>query len=427
MSDSILQNLFWVLVCYPLIGAVGWTIGGIYYRYFYSGRNRKFQPIAAAEQPMVSIMIPAHNEEVMIEETIEYLMNELNYENYEVLVCDDGSYDMTSEILASLAFRYSNLRVLHVEKNKGKAHAFNIGISFCKGEFVLSNDADTVPEPDALIKYMNYFMDPAYQNCAGVTANMDVQNRSLLLEKSQTVEFSSIVGIIKRSQLGLLGSMYAYSGANTMYRKAAVYDAGLFRQDRATEDISIAWDHQLNGWQALFDPDIMFYMNVPSTLEMLYKQRKRWAKGGIEVYFTNFFKVFKHPLKHISQVVMMIDQTGSILWSFLYCFGLFYMLFRFFWLILSQQTDALLHYVDMIFVFYSFMAIVGSWQLFAALVMDNHAKKLKYLFFAPVYMLWYWQVNTLTIITTFLPALKAVMGLQGEGTWVSPTRTKMKD
>ena len=124
---------------------------------------------------------------------------------------------------------------------------------------------------------------------------------------------------------------------------------------------------------------------------------------------------------------MMIDHKGSILWSFLYCFGLFYMLFRFFWLILSQQTEALLHYVDMIFVFYSFMAIVGSWQLFAALVMDNHAKKLKYLFFAPVYMLWYWQVNTLTIITTFIPALKAVMGLQGEGTWVSPTRTKMKD
>lgn len=113
---------------------------------------------------------------------------------------------------------------------------------------ILSNDADTVPEPDALIRYVNYFIRPGARHIAAVTANMDVQNRTKLIAKSQTVEFSSIVGIIKRTQSAVFGGLYAYSGANTMYRKEALIDVGGFRQDRATEDISIAWDHQLNDW-----------------------------------------------------------------------------------------------------------------------------------------------------------------------------------
>lgn len=83
----------------------------------------------------------------------------------------------------------------------------------------MSNDADTVPEPDALWKYVNYFIRQDAVNISAITANMDVQNRTTIVSKSQTVEFSSIVGIIKRTQQGVLGVIYAYSGANTMYRK----------------------------------------------------------------------------------------------------------------------------------------------------------------------------------------------------------------
>lgn len=193
-----------ILTLYPIIGAICWTIGGIFYRTIYVGKflDKDFKKIPKNKEPMITIMIPCHNEEVMIEETIDYLMHELEYHNYEVLVCDDGSTDTTPEILDRLRLKYDNLRVLRVNKNNGKAHAFNIGLSFARGEYILSNDADKVPEPNALQKYMNYFLSPCGQNTAAVTANMDVQNRSLLVEKSQTVEFSSIVGIIKRSQMG---------------------------------------------------------------------------------------------------------------------------------------------------------------------------------------------------------------------------------
>ena len=417
-----------ILTLYPIIGAMAWTIGGIFYRTLYVGKflDKDFKHIAQKEEPFITIMIPCHNEEVMIEETIDYLMNEIEYHNYEVLVCDDGSVDTTPEILARLSFKYSKLRILRINENKGKAHAFNIGLSFCKGEYILSNDADTVPAPDALWKYMNYFLSSGGQNIAAVTANMDVQNRTLLIEKSQTVEFSSIVGIIKRSQMGVLGNMYAYSGANTMYRKDAVFDCGGFRQDRATEDISIAWDQQFNGWRGVFAPDIMFYMNVPNTFNMLYQQRKRWAKGGTEAWLTNFTRIMKHPVKNLPKIVMLLDQTGSILWSFYYLIFTVWLIFLLLFFIITNNSEQLVHTLDMVFVFSAFITLVGVWQLVASLAFDNHGSKFKYLFFAPGYMVWYWQMNTITIATTFIPAIKAVLGFSGKGTWVSPTRTNMK-
>lgn len=277
--DFILTLIFLVLITYPILGGFAWFIGVLCYSFLFKYKQKDWDDIPVEVEPFVTIMVPAHNEEIVIEDTLNYLMTKINYENYEVLVTDDGSTDRTPEILKELQEKYDKLRVIRIEKNKGKAHAFNIGLGFAKGELVLSNDADTVPEPDSLNRYINYFIRQDSTNISAVTANMDVQNRAKLIAKSQTVEFSSIVGIIKRTQLGVLGSIYAYSGANTMYRKDALIDVGLFRQDRATEDISIAWDHQMDGWLSLFAPRIMFFMEVPESLKMLYRQRKRWAKA----------------------------------------------------------------------------------------------------------------------------------------------------
>lgn len=308
-----------ILCLYPVIGSFFWFAGSMSYRFFKTNkRDDNWQEIPEDEQPLITIMIPAHNEEVMIEETITYLFEEINYSNFEVLVMDDGSTDQTPEILARLRDKYPRLRTVRVTKNKGKAHAFNIGMYFAKGEYILSNDADTIPEPDALMKYMNFFMNARDLNTSAVTANMDVQNRTTLICKSQTVEFSSIVGIIKRSQTAINDSMYAYSGANTLYKKDFLIDVGGFRQNRATEDISIAWDHQMIGAVPLFAPNIVFHMNVPETVRDLYKQRKRWAQGGTEVWLTNIKKFLMHPIRHRYQMSMFVDSTLSIIWSFFF-------------------------------------------------------------------------------------------------------------
>ena len=421
LLDFVATIIYFILVSYPILGSFAWFIGVLCYSFLFKYKHIDWAEIPTEVEPFITIMVPAHNEEVVIEDTIDYLMTKINYGNYEVLVTDDGSTDETPAILARLQKKYPKLRVIRIDKNKGKAHAFDIGMAFAKGRLILSNDADTVPEPDALSNYVNYFIRPRGRNISAVTANMDVKNRTSLLGKSQTVEFSSIVGIIKRTQAGVLGGLYAYSGANTMYRKDALIDVGGFRQDRATEDISIAWDHQLNGWISVFAPTIIFFMEVPVSLPMLYRQRKRWAKGGTEVWLTNFKKVLFHPFENIGRTFMFIDQTFSIIWSLFFCISFFVFIILMGIYLYQGNFEQIYRTLTISFLFVCFEMISGIIQLIASLVVDDQGRKLKYMLFAPLYMLLFWMVNAITIMTTFIPAIKTILGY-GSGTWKSPER-----
>lgn len=419
--DIFIMVIFLILMTYPILGAFSWFVGVLCHQFLFKYKQREWVPIPTEIEPMITIMIPAHNEEVVIYNTIEYLMTKINYTNYEVLVTDDGSTDKTPEILKELMEKYSTLRVLRIEKNKGKAHAFNVGIAFARGELILSNDADTVPEPDALWKYVNYFIRQESRNIAAVTSNMDVKNRTSIISKSQTVEFSSIVGIIKRTQAAVLGGLYAYSGANTMYRKSAIIDVGLFRQDRATEDISIAWDHQFGGWLSIFAPDILFFMEVPVTLRMLYHQRKRWAMGGTEVWLTNFKKVLLRPFENIGRTVMFLDQTLSIIWVFVFWISSFIFIITLTNLFIKEDFQGIHFAITMSLIFVAFQMIAGIMQLGASLVVDDESKKLKYFIFSPFYMLLFWMMNAVTVFLTMIPAIRTMLGY-GKGVWVSPER-----
>ncbi len=416
-----LYILMMILFTYPILGGFVWFIGVLCHNFLFRFRQLDWILIPEEIEPMITIMVPAHNEEVVIEDTIHYLMQNINYQNYEVLVTDDGSTDQTPAILTRLMAQYDNLRVIRIEKNQGKAHAFNIGIGFAKGKLILSNDADTVPEPDALWKYVNYFIRQDAINISAITANMDVQNRTTIIGKSQTVEFSSIVGIIKRTQQAVLGVIYAYSGANTMYRREALYDVGLFRQNRATEDISIAWDHQFQGWLSLFAPKIMFFMEVPESIKMLYRQRKRWAKGGTEVWLTNFKRVFLHPFENLGRTFMFIDQSLSIIWSFFFWISSFLFIGSLGYFLIEENSERIYHMFTMAFLFVCFEMIAGTIQLLASLLVDDGHKKVKYFRFAPFYMLFFWMINAVTIVTTFIPAVRTILGF-GSGVWVSPER-----
>ena len=135
-SDSGLQMVITVcliiLCLYPLL-VLCFGFGSLSYRFLKRAKRDKFCELAPDEQPMITIMIPAHNEEVMIEETIDYLATMLNYSNYEILVINDGSTDQTLPILQNLQEKYDKLRVINILKNQGKAHGFNIGTYFAKG------------------------------------------------------------------------------------------------------------------------------------------------------------------------------------------------------------------------------------------------------------------------------------------------------
>lgn len=419
LSMALIAVLF-ILCIYPILGSLFWFFGAVSYVIFRRKDELPHQH-QLKHEPFITIMIPAHNEELVIQSTLEYLLTQLNYHNYAVLVMDDGSTDSTPDILQAMQQQYSRLRVIRIKQNQGKAHAFNIGLFYAKGKYILSNDADTIPEKDALVKYMRYFTSPQGINYAAITANMDVYNRSSLWGKSQTVEFSSIVGIIKRSQTALNDTMYAYSGANTMYRRDFLINVGGFRQDRATEDISIAWDHTFMNVTPKFAPDIVFHMNVPETFRDLYHQRKRWAQGGTEVWLTNFLKVFRHPWQYRFVMPMLVDTTFSIIWSFFFWITSVIFVIVMLYYAMHGNYERVWHGIAMSMIFVNFQLIAGLFQVSAALLLDFNGAKLRYFMFSPIYLLFTWIVNPLTIVTTFHKAVRTVMG-HGSGKWISPAR-----
>jgi dolichyl-phosphate beta-glucosyltransferase len=90
----------------------------------------------------LSIVIPAYNEELRIENTILKINNKLKNILYEIIVVDDGSFDNTKQILNKMSKENANFKYISYDKNQGKGFALKTGFKEAQGDFVLMIDAD---------------------------------------------------------------------------------------------------------------------------------------------------------------------------------------------------------------------------------------------------------------------------------------------
>ncbi|MDF1604126.1 glycosyltransferase family 2 protein [Nocardioides sp. YIM 152315] len=421
-ADWFVQILVFVLVAYPIVGGLAFIVSSFYYHVF-SERGDRPRYLQHGE-PFVSILVPAHNEEDSIASTVHYLEHQLNYpaDRYEIIVIDDASTDRTAEILLALQDEYPHLRVITIAANRGKAHGFNVALAYAKGAFLLSNDADTKPNPDALWQYMSYFEREGGQNVGAVTGNMLAANRTTLTAQAQQNELNSIIGLIKRSQMSY-GALFAFSGANTMYRKQAVLDVGGWHAEQPTEDIAIAWDMQTAGWRALFAPRIRFFLDVPERLKALIRQRRRWSSGGIYVLLTKGPRLLRNPVRNFRMMPVIADYGLSVVWSFLYWISMALFLLTQLYCAMTQSWERFWHNWYMVGIFVAIEMVVGLVQLTTASYYNDGGRTLKYVVFAPWYMLVYWMVNTWTVVREFVPTLRKVWSRRDGGSWTSPERS----
>lgn len=231
------EILGYFVFLYPLYMSIVWLVGGL----IFSLRREGSKEPDLEDYPLFSIIVPAHDEESVIEQTVRGLYN-LDYPNYEIIVVNDGSSDRTAAILDALVTEgAAALKVIHLQANSGKARALNMGIMFSKGTFLLTIDADCILDRKALL-WMAWHLT-GYPRVGAVTGNPRVWNRTSLLGKIQVGEYSSIIGMIKRTQR-ILGKVLTVSGVIAAYRKSALLDCGLFDGDTVTEDIDITWKLQ---------------------------------------------------------------------------------------------------------------------------------------------------------------------------------------
>ena len=390
---SILGAVEWFLILFPGISAVLAIATSLEY-----ARQARRAPdlhfdsrdieIAHERWPSLTVVIPAHNEQVHIADTIDSVRG-IDWPTVHIIVVDDGSTDDTADILRSFG---SSVTVLSKTANEGKARALNDAISSSPDGLVMIVDADCiVPHQTANLMARHFVRS---ETIGAVTANPRVTKTSTLVEKLQAIEFSATVSATRRGQ-AVWGRILTMSGICTLLRRDALDEVGLFDDSQPTEDIEMTWRLNLAGWRVTYEPEALVGMLVPTTVKALIHQRRRWARGLALV-------LRKHWLgaaRSIRQWPLLIESALSILWCHL----------------ILVVTIALI--VARIAGERSATPLLGSWAIGLLLLCAAHVmwgmrldarsdpSIWSVITWIPMFSIVYWTLSSLVVASSTLPAL----------------------
>jgi cellulose synthase/poly-beta-1,6-N-acetylglucosamine synthase-like glycosyltransferase/peptidoglycan/xylan/chitin deacetylase (PgdA/CDA1 family) len=236
-----------------------------------SRRTRDGEPIS----PPVSILVPAFDEAKGIARSVQSLAASEYPGDFEVIVVDDGSTDGTGSIVSGLDL--PRVRLVS-QPNTGKPAALNRALQAAKHDIIVTVDADTVFERDALMRLVQRFRDPTV---GAVSGNTKVGNRKRLLGRWQHIEY--VMGFnLERRMYEILGFMPTVPGAIGAFRREALVDIGGVSGATLAEDTDITLDIGRAGWKVVYADDARAWTEAPSTVRGLFRQRSRWAYGTIQ-------------------------------------------------------------------------------------------------------------------------------------------------
>lgn len=238
--------------------------------------------------PLVSILIPGKNEGKHIYKLVQSLKQQ-TYQNFEIIVVDDGSDDQTEAICRNLQQRDLIKLFIRNEVRGGKASAANLALRFAKGEFVVHLDADCHYHPEAIEKVVRVFYFD--EQCGGVGGNVQVRNYDdSLVATFQAIEYydNISIGRIVSSELGIYRVI---SGAFGAFRKSAIDKVGGWDVGPGLDgDITVKLRKM--GYSIRYEPDAICKTAAPDTFKKLAKQRLRWDKSLVRFRLRKHVNVF---------------------------------------------------------------------------------------------------------------------------------------
>jgi len=400
---------------YPLFMSGIWMAGGMYF-WLHWERKWSWRPSPAPPlrgDPLVSILVPCFNEARNARETLAAALNQ-EYPHVEVIAINDGSSDETAAVLDRLAMHDPRLRIVHLARNQGKAMALRMGTLAARGEYLVCIDGDALLAPDAV----NYLAAPLveHKRVGAVTGNPRIRTRSTLIGRVQVGEFSSIIGLIKRTQR-VYGQLFTVSGVCAAFRRAAVDQVGYWSLDMVTEDMDITWKLQRAQWSVLYEPRALCWILMPETLRGLWKQRRRWARGGAEVFIKNLPSI-GHD-KYCRLWLLMADYFLSVLWAFSLALTVVLWLAG---LVLALPAELQVSIIVPPSFTGMVLAMVCIAQFLISAMIDRRYEPglMRALYWIVWYPFAFWLINFLTILATFpLVMLKA---RRQRARWTSPDR-----
>ena len=281
--------LIWFMIGYQFM----LTVAGFLHQLTSMKEQRKIDA-SEFDYPRVSILIPAHNEALVIGRTIEAMLA-LHYpeDKMEVIVINDGSTDATKEIIESYAKRDKRIVLYDVQKGeggKGKSRALNLGLRVATSQFIAIYDADNTPDRNAL-RYLvaQLLLHPELGAVLGKFRTVN-KNRNLLT-RFINVETLSFQSILQAGRWRLL-NISTLPGTNFLIRKEAIDQMHGWDEDAITEDSELSIRLYIHGWKIKYIPYSVTYEQEPETWSVWMKQRTRWVRGNNYVA-KKFFRLRK--------------------------------------------------------------------------------------------------------------------------------------
>jgi cellulose synthase/poly-beta-1,6-N-acetylglucosamine synthase-like glycosyltransferase len=309
----------------------------------------------------ISVLIPAHNEEKTIVETVRSMLM-VNYGEFEIIVINDGSEDLTLRRLIDVyelrrtdrpykrtiptgnvravygSLSHPNLTVVDKEKG-GKSDALNAGINLARYPLFCSIDADSIIEDNALLRVVKPFMEkPAETVAAGgivrIVNGCDVKDGRVtrIALSDRALPILQVVEYLRAFLTGRVGwsnlqSLLIISGAFGIYRKQEVVEIGGYTHDTDTEDLELVvrlHEHlrrRKQPYRVVFVPDPVCWTEAPETLSVLARQRNRWHRGLLQTLWLHKRMLFNPKYGNVGMFAFPYFAVFELLGPFVETFG----------------------------------------------------------------------------------------------------------
>jgi poly-beta-1,6-N-acetyl-D-glucosamine synthase len=274
-----------------------------------TGRHR-------AEVPgLVSIVLAAHNEEKVIVRALDSIALS-TYQQYEVIVADDASTDLTERLVRDYQVRHPemDIRAYRMRTNVGKGAALNAVLRrHARGQYVMTLDADSILAPDSLANALSYFDDPSV---AGVAANVQIMDEPTVLGVLQRLEH--MIGYRSKKLYSLTNCEFVVGGVASTYRMRVLRKVGFYDTDTLTEDIGLSTKVASLGnkrFRMVYGADVVAKTEGVLTLRALARQRYRWKYGSIQ-NIIKYRRLMANPSRRYTSTLTMYRMPMALLSEF---------------------------------------------------------------------------------------------------------------
>lgn len=280
-------------------------------------------------EPSVSVIIPVYNVKPYLERCLDSVLHQ-TFQNFELILVDDGSEDGSSELCDSYAGRWEKIRVIH-QPNMGAGLSRNHGLEAARGRYIMFSDSDDYMECN-LLKSLYEAVTRADADCAvaGCTVEYSDKRTSAFSYVKQEEHFRTredmdrlLLGSVSSPPGHGLDSVYGQSACARMYRRELFAEHNIrFVSEREciSEDIVFNVDFLKHAGRAVAIPDTSYHYECGHRGSLSKGYRSTWLEKELHLYDVlekRFAEIFTrnqyiHYLQRFLIIRIAFDITQEI-------------------------------------------------------------------------------------------------------------------